>query len=74
LFPGSRFTTRVRLPIMNRPAGFSAIAAANAAAGQFERAADRQRLVLVALEPFLDVKIEPGQPVVFVCHCVSTCA
>jgi hypothetical protein len=37
-------------------------------AGQVERAADRQRLVLVALEPFLDVEIEAGQPVVFVCH------
>jgi hypothetical protein len=33
-------------------------------AGQFERAADRQRLVAVAFEPFLDVKIEAGQPVV----------
>jgi hypothetical protein len=34
-------------------------------AGQFERATDRQRLVVVALEPFLDVKIEAAQPVIW---------
>jgi predicted alpha/beta hydrolase family esterase len=35
---GCRFTTRVRLRIMNRPAGFSAIATASAArAGASER-------------------------------------
>jgi hypothetical protein len=52
---GCRFTTRVLLLTMNRPAGFSAAAAANTARAQSERAADRQRLVAVALEPFLNV-------------------
>jgi len=47
---------------MNRPAGFSVTAAANAA-GDGERAADRQRLVAIALEPFLDVEIEAREPV-----------
>jgi hypothetical protein len=40
--------------------------------GQFERAADRQRLVAVALEPFLHVKIEARQPVVFICDRATT--
>jgi hypothetical protein len=35
-------------------------------AGQGERAADRQRLASVS--PFLDVEIEDGQSVIFVCH------
>jgi len=33
-------------------------------AGRGERAADGQRLVLVAHEPLLDVEVEAGQPVV----------
>jgi hypothetical protein len=37
-------------------------------ARQLERAVDRQCLVAVALELFLYVEIETGQPVVFVCH------
>jgi hypothetical protein len=51
-----RCTTRVRLRIMNRPAGFSAIAAANAARASSSERQIRQRLVAVALEPFLDAK------------------
>ena len=34
-------------------------------AGQFDRAADGERFVGVALEPLLDVKIEAGEPVVW---------
>jgi hypothetical protein len=62
----------MRLLITNRAAGFSTIAASESGAGEGERAADCQCLVLVALEPFLDVEVEAGQPVVFVCHRVST--
>ena len=34
----------------------------------YASASDGERLVLVDLEPFLDVEIEAGEPVVFVCH------
>jgi len=47
-----------------RAAGFSAVTAAKAARARAKRAADCQRLVAVALEPFLDVEVEVGQPVV----------
>jgi hypothetical protein len=49
---------------MNRPGGLLGDRNLERGAGQFERAADRQRFVLVALEPFLDVEIEAGEPVV----------
>jgi hypothetical protein len=58
---GCRFTTRVRLRI-ERPAGFLLDRNRENGAGLGERAADRQRLVAVALEPFLDVVIEALQP------------
>jgi len=47
---GCRFTTRKRCRIMNMPAGFSAIAAANAAR-------------LLCVFPLLDVKVEAGSRV-----------
>jgi hypothetical protein len=50
----------VRLRIVNRQAGFSAIASLTAARDR-DAAADRQRLVAVALEPSLDVAIEAGE-------------
>jgi hypothetical protein len=52
---GCRFTTRVLLLIMKRPAGFST---AKHGARQGERAADRQRLVVLSFRvPFLDFLI-----------------
>jgi hypothetical protein len=47
---GCRFTTRMRLQIMNRPAGFSAIAAANAARTRASARQIRQRLVGLPLD------------------------
>jgi hypothetical protein len=44
---------------------------AKCGAGQGERAADGERLVMVALESFLDVEVEAGQPVVL--HRVFLC-
>lgn len=58
---GRRFTTRGRLLIMNRLVGFSQTASLN---GDGEVAADRQRLVPLALKPFLDVVGEALQPVI----------
>jgi uncharacterized membrane protein YccC len=46
---------------MNRPAGFSSIATSNTAR---DRAIVRQIASVCALEPFLDVEIETGQPVI----------
>src|SRR5262245_26588847 len=60
---GCRFTTRVRLRIMNRPDGFSATASLNGAR-DCEVAADRQRRVAVVLEPLLDLVVEAVQPVI----------
>jgi hypothetical protein len=39
-------------------------------AGRFKRAADGQRLVLVALEPLLDVEVEAGQPFSYAIACL----
>jgi hypothetical protein len=56
---GCLCTTRVLLLIMNRPAGFRD-RDPERGAGQFERAADRQRLVGLPLRvPFLDALAPP---------------
>ena len=63
---GYRFTTRVR--ICDRPTG-GLLRDRNLehGVGQFERAADRQRLVSLSLRvPFLDVEVKAGQPMAFV--------
>jgi hypothetical protein len=54
---------------MNHPPSFSANRRRECGASQGERAADRECHVVQPFRvPFLDVEIEAGEPVVFVCH------
>jgi hypothetical protein len=53
---------------MNRPVGFSSTAAANAALANSSVRQIASVSYRVALEPFLDVEIEAGQPVVLWWH------